>query len=44
MVQQMTKLLEYVNYQPMRSNPDYDSSKFFDGMREYNRVQAKKEN
>jgi hypothetical protein len=42
MEQEMMKLLEGVNYQPALANPDYDSGKFSGGIREYDRVQAKK--
>jgi arylsulfatase A-like enzyme len=42
MEEEMTKLLEGVNYQPALPNPDYDPSKFSGGIREYRRVQAKK--
>jgi arylsulfatase A-like enzyme len=42
MVQQMTELLEGVGYQPALSNPDHDPNEFSGGIREYRRVQARK--
>ena len=40
MEQEMTKLLEGVNYQPALPNPDYDPEKFSGGIREYMKIEG----
>jgi arylsulfatase A-like enzyme len=44
MEQQMTKLLEDVDYQQVRPNPDYDPGKFSGGIVEYKKLQEKNKN